>query len=104
MTVYVVQAMKGRNYSDAKNYGEVKVLLPAEEQIYEGRTKPVRDLRQRLAHFNPVEDYLLLSGDPIAIGLATAYVGKITTGYGKEINFLKWDRIDSKYNVVRLCL
>lgn len=101
MTVYVVQAMKGRDYSDAKQYGQLRALLPAEHQITHNSPVLFRDLKKKLAMFDARADFLLLSGDPIAIGIVTTMVFDMTA---ETVSFLKWDKIDSKYHVVGICL
>ena len=40
------------------------------------------------------DDYLLLSGDPVIIGIALAYASIVNRG---KVNVLKWDRLEAKY-------
>ncbi|HIK68296.1 MAG TPA: hypothetical protein EYF95_10050 [Flavobacteriales bacterium] len=53
----------------------------------------VSRLKKGLKDFSD-SDYLLLIGDPAAIGLATAVACDINRG---KFRFLKWDRQEKKY-------
>ncbi len=88
MTVYVVQEVIGFNILPAAKYGEFTLLLP------KGQAGPtVSRLKKGLKDFSD-SDYLLLIGDPAAIGLATAVACDINRG---KFRFLKWDRQEKKY-------
>tara|TARA_R110002051_G_scaffold57845_5_gene106843 strand:+ start:2118 stop:2459 length:342 start_codon:yes stop_codon:yes gene_type:complete len=92
MTVYIVQELRGRNFSDATSFGDCEILLPADVQTYS--TAPViRKLNSRLANFND-KDYLLLAGDPAAIALCASIAARINNN---RFKMLKWDRVDEKY-------
>ena len=67
--VYVVQEVKGRNILSAQEFGDLKLLLPEGAQVVLSSAPTVRKLKQRLKDFCD-EDYLLLIGDPAAIGIA----------------------------------
>lgn len=91
-TVYVVQESPGKDISSAEEYGDFHVLLFP------------RDLRKSTDHMVDVlyaelkdftaDDYLLLIGSPVAIGLAAAVACDISGGY---INVLEWDRRKRSY-------
>ena len=92
MTVYIVQEMRGRDLSDAVTFGDIEVLIPASEQA-SFSTQPLRQLTRNLSKFTD-DDYLLLSGDPVIIGLAASIASRYNMGRYK---MLKWDRLDNKY-------
>ena len=68
-TVYVVQDFGTKNISGARRFGEIKVLLPPNRQIVLSSAPTVSRLREGLNGFSD-DDYLLLMGDPAAIGIA----------------------------------
>ena len=92
MTVYIVQELRGRNFSDATSFGDCEILLPADIQTYS--TLPIiRKLNARLANFCD-DDYLLLAGDPAAIALSASIAARHNNN---RFKMLKWDRLDEKY-------
>lgn len=93
MTVYVIQETAGRNILPAKDFGDLEVLLPPNSNIVLSPGPTVRRLKKGLAKFND-EDYLLLMGDPAAIGIACAVASRANHG---KMNLLKWDRLSSEY-------
>lgn len=103
--VYAPQPPRPKqDVSDAQTYGEITYLLDrgqvgghpgvpwsipvstATRQIREG----LADLREH--------DYLLLLGDPIAIGIMMV----IAAQYLDTVNVLRWDRQESRYHSVTL--
>ena len=91
MTVYIVQELRGRNFSDATSFGDCEIL-PADIQTYS--TLPIiRKLNARLANFCD-DDYLLLAGDPAAIALSASIAARHNNN---RFKMLKWDRLDEKY-------
>lgn len=93
--VYIVQEVKGRDYSPAMKYGQLVLLLP-EGNITLSTQPTVRRLKTRLKDFND-EDYLLLSGDPVAIGLSCMVAADINQG---KVKMLKWENRESSYYVL----
>ncbi len=91
--VYVVQEMSNHDISPAMRFGDIKILLPMNFQIAFSTAPAVRMLRRKLALFNK-EDFLLLTGDPAAIGLACAIVAYLNEG---KYSVLKWDRREKLY-------
>ena len=79
--VYAIQETPGKNLLAATNFGELEFLLPATTRI-----------RSSLEFFTK-DDYLLLVGDPVSIGIATYYAGMNS----KKVNMLKWDNREYKY-------
>ena len=95
-TVYVVQDIQGKNILPAREYGELDVLLPA-GQITLSPGPTIFKLRKKLTNFSD-EDYLLLIGDPIAIGLASMVAASFNNG---RVSFLKWDKQERQYFSVK---
>jgi hypothetical protein len=92
MTVYVVQEVQGINILSATKFGELKLLLPA-GQVTLSAGPTVSRLRKGLKEFSD-NDYLLLIGDPAAIGIATAMAFNMNRG---KAALLKWDRQEKQY-------
>jgi hypothetical protein len=99
-TVYVVQEMPNHNISSAIKYGDVQILLPHTAQIAFSIAPIVRRLMRALHNFKD-EDYLLLTGDPVAIGLTCAVAAQANSG---RFNVLKWDRREYLYIPVKINL
>lgn len=93
MTVYVIQESAGRNILSARDFGELEVLLPPNSNIVLSPAPTVRRLKSKLAAFSD-DDYLLLMGDPAAIGIACAVAARANGG---KVNLLKWDRLEAGY-------
>ena len=100
MTVYVVQEVPGRNILGAKEYGELEVLLPPGMNIVLISTPTIRRLEKKLQNFCD-EDYLLLIGDPAAIGIACCVASNNNIG---KMKLLKWDRERKEYYPVQIDL
>lgn len=93
MTVYIVQEVPGRNVLSALSYGQLEVLLPPGMQVTLSSGPVVRRLKGALRNFGD-NDYLLLMGDPVAIGIACSVAGMVNQGRYK---MLKWDREQRLY-------
>ena len=105
--VYLVQDVPGTqagtpkiNIVGAREYGEIKSLLPELSQIIFSPGPLIFKLRKLLKDFRP-DDYLLLTGDPAIIGVACSIVSDITNG---KYNLLKWDRQERKYYPIKINL
>lgn len=96
--VYVIQEQVGRNILPARRYGDIKVLLPPHHQIMFSPQPVVHRLRDSLRNFSD-DDYLLLMGDPAAIGIATTIACDINSG---RVKLLKWDKQESDYYVIEV--
>ena len=94
--VFVIQEVPGRNILSAEAYGRLEICLPY-QQIVLSADSSVRILKEKLSSFTN-KDYLLLTGDPVAIGIATAIAARAAGGI---VNFLKWDRQEARYYVVK---
>ena len=92
-TVFVVQEMPNHDIAAATRFGDLKVLLPANIQIAFSTVPTVRLMRRKLLKFSD-QDFLLLTGDPVAIGLACSIASFYNSGRYKV---LKWDRRERLY-------
>ena len=97
-TVFVVQEMPNHDIAYAIKFGEIKVLLPANTQIAFSTVPTVRVLRRKLLQFSD-KDFLLLTGDPVAIGLACSIASFYNSG---RYSVLKWDRRERLYIPIRI--
>ena len=95
VTVYITQEVRGRDLSEALVFGDLEILVPADMQTSEeSDLVALSDLvADRLEGFNS-EDYLLLAGDPVCIGLACMWAAEYNGGY---VQMLKWDRLEERY-------
>jgi len=93
MTVFIIQEMRGRDLTDAQNFGDLEILLPDGEQTSFSTQPTIRRLQQRLNKFTD-DDYLLLAGDPAAIALSAVLASRANNG---KFKMLKWDRQENKY-------
>ena len=94
MTVYISQHVRGRNYEDASKFGDLEVLISSTSNINIHSTAPVvRSMSRKLRDFND-QDYILFSGDPVAIAIASVVAAKANHG---RLKALKWDRLESVY-------
>ena len=100
MTVYVVQEVTGRNIASARQYGDFEVLLPSKTNIMLSSGPSVRRMKRILQDFKD-EDYLLLIGDPAAIGVACSIAAFFNRG---RYSILKWDRQEGVYYPVHIDL
>lgn len=100
MTVYIVQEVPGRNVLSALVYGELECLLPPGMQVTLSSQPVVRRLKKALRNFND-SDYILLMGDPVAIGITCSVAAIINNG---RYRLLKWDREQRIYYVLQLDL
>ena len=100
MTVYVVQEVKGRNVLSAEKFGTLELLLPEGSHLVLRAGPTVRRLTYKLRNFND-DDYLLLIGDPSAIGIACAIAATNNRG---QFKCLKWDKREYKYYPVEINL
>ena len=106
-SVFVIQDIPGTkigapkiNIIGAREFGDLKVLLPENSQIILSPAYVTQTLKQKLKNYKK-SDYLLLTGDPAIIGVACSIVSEITNG---KYNLLKWDKQERKYYPVKINL
>jgi len=98
--VYITQEQKGKNLLPARSFGSFKVMLPEGMQIGFSGGQVAAKLKLELSEYND-DDYLLLIGDPIIIGIAVAVAGFWNNG---KVKLLKWDRQEKVYYPVEIKL
>lgn len=91
--VYVTQEQPGKNITPAMEFGELKVLLPPGLEVVHSAGQTAERLKVLLSDYGD-DDYLLLIGDPITIGIAVAVAGFWNNG---RVKMLKWDRQERRY-------
>lgn len=91
--VYVTQEQPGKNISPAMEFGELKVLLPPGLEVAHSAGQVAERLKVAMSSFND-NDYLLLIGDPVTIGISVAVAGFWNNG---KVKMLKWDRQERRY-------
>ena len=96
--VFIIQDSAGKNFEPAKEFGELTIILTGRETVIEA----INRLEHYLESFTG-DDYLLLVGSPLFIGIASALAWNLCLS--GHIQFLVWDREHYKYNVekVELC-
>ena len=96
--VFIVQEMPNHDIAPAMKYGDTVVLLGPNTQIAFSTVPTVRMLRRKLREYKD-GDYLLLTGDPVAIGLACSIAAFYNAG---RYTALKWDRRERLYIPVKI--
>lgn len=97
--VYVVQETQN-DITSAMDFGTIDVLLPPGSQIAFSPAPTVRRIQRKLSKYTD-EDYLLLIGDPAAIGIACAVAAAYNHG---RFKMLKWSRKENRYYPVSVDL
>lgn len=95
--VYLVQAPQGKktpeggrstiDVSSAAKFGELRVLLEDGDVIL-SLEKEIGKLREKLVDFGD-DDYLLLIGDPVGIGMAVVIAAEMNRGRVKVLRWMK---------------
>jgi hypothetical protein len=94
--VFIVQDSGRLNFTPASRFGELIPLVgrdvypdDADERVHAIRII----MKSKLAEFNPAKDFLLLTGDPVAIVMAVLTLAVQTL----TIRCLKWDNEHKGY-------
>ena len=100
-TVYVVQELKGRDFTSLLGCTDnITYVVDEDCPMTKEAENHVNKVGARLNKFNSGTDALVLSGDPVNIGLAMSAVlrkeGKITV--------LKWNRHSNNYVPIKISL
>ena len=98
MTVYITQDATGRSFLPALKFGKLEMIMPANAQVVITAVPAIRKLKRELAGFND-NDYLLLSGDPLIMGVAVMVACSVNMGRAK---LLKWDKREKLYYEVQV--
>ena len=81
-------------------FGDLDILIPAKEQVALSAIPTLRRMERKLVKFTS-DDYLMLSGDPVCIGIACALAAVANNG---RFKVLKWDRLEEKYYPIEVDL
>lgn len=95
--VYVIQEQPNHDLAPAMSFGDIVTLLPPGDTNFSYEFT-VDKLREDLGNI-ALEDYLLLTGDPVAIGLATSIVSEYLGGH---LQLLKWMRRERVYLPIKI--
>ncbi len=91
--IYVPQEQHSKNISAALQYGSHIVSCVSQDyQVYTSTSSTIEKIRKALVNFTS-EDYLLLIGDPILIGLTVAEAFRQVP----SVKVLKWDSQSRTY-------
>ena len=96
--VYLTKEDSHLDFSPALQYGEIEVLVSRDCPLHADTTGFVEAVRKRLVDITP-EDYLLLSGDPVTIGIALTIAACNLNG---TLNLLKYVKSRRTYLPVRV--
>ena len=101
MTVYVVQEPdSSKNILSASDFGVLEFILPARENMMFSPAPTITRIKKALKEFND-EDFLLLIGDPAAIGVA---VHIALQNNRQRAKLLKWERREYRYYPVEVTI
>lgn len=108
--VFVVQEQPHVNITPAREYGELIFMLPPGTHSFNA-TRLVHDLRDCVEHNHfTSSDFVLLIGDPVAIGAAVAVSDQWLQDKWNaddpppKLKVLKWDRQERCYLPIELPL
>lgn len=90
-TVYVIQNPESKDISEAKSFGNIRVILSGKESLQEA----VVILRQALINFKET-DYIVLVGKSVIMGIATHFALEATGGI---VQFLVWQWETQSYKI-----
>ena len=99
-TVFLVQENPYINVLGAAEYGDIVVLFESGQQIMFSPQPAIRKLKRKLKDIDD-GDYLLMMGDPAAIGIASCIAAEMNRG---RFNILKWDKKQQRYYPVGINL
>lgn len=89
------------NLTRAMEFGDIQIVESEDFPQFRSGKPVLERITRKLIEFNPEDDYLLLVGDPVLIGLCTAVLA--TMGH-KSIRVLKWDNQSRRYIPINLPL
>lgn len=96
-TVFVVQD-SGHNLAPLMQFGQIEIVTPGNYPYFRDNTKSfVQQMKEKLNNFDPVNDYLVPTGDPICIGIAFSILN-----VHDQYSVLKWDKQSRRYIQVEI--
>lgn len=81
------------DFTPAAAYGEIEILIGGKQFIPIVIQPIIQELKSKLRDYSD-KDFLLLAGDPVLMGIATAICSDVNRGV---VNFLRWDRDTQRY-------
>lgn len=100
--IFVAQENNRVDYGPAEDFGEL-VFLTASEFRSTGASLKNHDVlaqvRHRFEKFNPVEDYLVFTGNPVMMGYVFRLAYNRAQEAGVPVRYLQWDRFMGGYRV-----
>jgi hypothetical protein len=78
-----------KNIEPAREFGHILHILDPDDQVSLNAAPIIEKIQRSMQNFSE-DDFLLLSGDPIAIGEAYRFAAQRTQG---KFKLLKWDRM-----------
>jgi len=103
--VYISQESLNIDYTEAKRFGEVEFVTDLEFSLLDSSLKNRRIMDRILEveeAFNPLEDFIVMTGSPITFGIFFHRLAVKATGYGMPLKLLVWDRRLRQYKSVVL--
>ncbi len=98
-TIYIIQDNGNYNFSSLLTItNNIVVVCSRDYPVFGEADEHVSKIKDKLKYFNPTQDYLVLVGDPVNIGLCTHEVLK----RGKGVMLLKYDRQTKNYIPIKL--
>jgi hypothetical protein len=91
-TVWITMSEKNKDFSDAKNYGEFRVVFV--KPIYSDNGNPVDEAIAVMRSYKD-GDFILPCGDPMAVGIVMEVA--LSNSDTNQLNILRWDRRTLKY-------
>lgn len=83
------------NIDPAREYGDVKVMLPPEAARLETATQ-VKLLKDAMVDYGP-EDYILAIGNPVIIAITAAIADRASS----PLRILQWDKVTRRYQLLQ---
>jgi hypothetical protein len=90
--VWITMTEKTKDFSDARKYGELRVVFP--RSIQEHDNDPVGVARREMREYQD-GDFILTSGDPMACGIVMETAMGLSDS--QVLNVLRWDRRTLRY-------
>lgn len=100
-TVFLVQESGRIDVTPALDFGEIFTILPPGDTNFSYNFVTMK-IQEAIGLRAKPGDYLLLTGDPIAIGLATVALYETLRPFTTELNFLKWLPREARYLPVKV--
>ena len=77
----------------ALEFGDIELLLDSGVHVAIATVPMIRAFHDKLRNYTS-DDFLILTGNPVAMGIATAVAAHYNSG---KVNILQWDRKQHRY-------